>query len=345
MSLAVATWGQLQDKIAQPDLNEKIQAIRRRLASLRILLVAFSGGVDSSVVGALVRLSISEDIGPPDPVRGSIVEAVQRQGLLLTAESPSLSARQRGIALQVAAEIGLPHQFLASGEAADPEYQKNDTDRCFYCKSHLYSLLQSICARFPAASILSGTNADDLSDFRPGLRAAANFQVVAPLAEAGMGKSEVRQIALILGLSVHDLPASPCLASRLAYGVAVTPDRLRQVEAAEDLLWQAGFSDVRVRMLAPNVAKLEVPLVEVQRLQAMGGGRPIGPADAVGPGNGLAEQTCAESLENSPASPERAGQRLPSELWRQLSELGFDDIQIDPRGLRSGNLNDLVSLG
>jgi len=263
------------------DLLAKTHRLWDLLSPLAHPIVAFSGGVDSAVVAAAVGRT-----------HGT-------RCLLVTADSPSLAGRQRAIAERVAAELQLPHRWLPTEEADDPLYQRNHRDRCYFCKTHLYSSLRQVAAEFPQATILSGTNLDDLGDYRPGLLAAAQHQVFAPLAEAQLGKAEVRALARALGLSVHDLPAAPCLASRLAYGVEVTMERLRRVEQAEQQLWRAGFSDVRVRVLPEEVGRLEVPLVEVPRLQQA------------------------------------------SELLHAIGELGFSRVEIDPQGLRSGNLNDL----
>lgn len=260
-------------------LLPKAERLRDLLSQVQHPIVAFSGGVDSAVVAAMVGRTHGRDC------------------LLVTADSPSLSARQREIAARVAEELQLPHRWLATAEADDPLYQRNHRDRCYFCKTHLYTSLRQVATEFPHATVLSGTNYDDLGDYRPGLLAAAQNQVFAPLAEAQMGKADVRALARALGLSVHDLPAAPCLASRLAYGVAVTPERLRRVELAEQRLWQAGFSDVRVRLLPEEVGRVEVPLAEVPRL-----------TEATG-------------------------------LLQTILQMGFLRVDIDPQGLRSGNLN------
>ncbi|MBL8891668.1 MAG: ATP-dependent sacrificial sulfur transferase LarE [Planctomycetaceae bacterium] len=262
--------------------RKKSQTLWDALRRLAQPIVAFSGGVDSALVAAvLARVNPYET-------------------LLVTADSPSLSQRQREIAARVARELNLRHQWLQTTEAEDPFYQRNQRDRCYYCKSHLYSALQALAKNHPGATILSGTNLDDLSDFRPGLRAAGERHVQAPLADAGFTKSDVRELARALRLTVHDLPAAPCLASRLAYGVSVTRERLQRVERAEHMIWQAGFTDVRVRVLDREVARLEVPRSEVSRLQSW--------------------------LEDS-------------NRVEQLRELGFNEVVIAPEGLVSGSLN------
>lgn len=265
-------------------LEAKVATMVDRVQTLPNPVLAFSGGVDSAVVAALLGRT-----------HGS-------RARLVTAVGPSLSARQRAIAARVAGELGLPHEWIATHEGSDPNYQRNDARRCFHCKSHLYETLRAFAQDHPDSVLLSGTNFDDLHDYRPGLLAASHFHVIAPLADAKVSKAEVRRLAREWKLSVHDLPAAPCLASRIAYGVEVTPERLSTIEAAESLLWGAGFSDVRVRLLPQNVARIEVPLPEVARLQPDG-------SETVHP------------------------------LVAQILRLGFDTVTVDPQGLRSGSLN------
>lgn len=267
------------------ELADKTQRLWQIVQSMVQPIVAFSGGVDSSLVAAV------------------LTHTHAGRALLVTADSPSLSQRQRVIAERVAKELKLPHRWLATEEAADPLYQRNHRDRCYYCKSHLYAALRVVAEEYPGATILSGTNRDDLSDYRPGLRAADEQNVRAPLAESGFGKADVRSLAQVLRLSVHALPAAPCLASRLAYGVAVTPDRLRKVEQAESILWAAGFSDVRVRVLLGEIARIEVPKTEVPRL--------------------------IEWLESRSSGAGR----------HEMDGIGFADVQIAAEGFVSGNLN------
>ena len=208
--------------------------------------VALSGGVDSAVVAKAAALS------------GCSAVAV-------TATSASVSAVERNDASQLATDMGLGHHWIEPHELDDPDYQRNDLRRCYFCKSRLYS---AISQSFPQHQILSGTNHDDLGDYRPGLEAASESDVQAPLAELGIGKRQVRQLARYWQLNVADKPASPCLASRIAYGVAVTPERLQRIEKAEKLLRELGWDEFRVRLHADEVARLEVPPNSIARLAA-----------------------------------------------------------------------------
>ena len=256
------------------------------------VIVAFSGGVDSSVVAAAAA-------------RADLAEC-----LAVTADSPSAARWQLEIATTVAKQIGIRHQIVRTGEGERPEYKRNDTQRCYYCKNTLYEVLGTVAsvnnaagpasAAAPAATILSGTNADDLGDHRPGIAAGRAAGVVTPLADLEIRKSRVRELAEWFQLSNADLPASPCLASRIAYGVEVTPQRLKRIESAEAWLRCQGFDDLRVRLHADELARVEVPRDQITRLV----GTPLG-----------------------------------EQLTLFLSQLGFRFVTVDLQGLRSGSLN------
>ncbi len=252
-----------------------------RLADLAPVTVAFSGGVDSSVVAAAARRA--------DP----------RRCMAVTAASPSVPEWQLETARQVASVVGIPHRVVSTDEVSRPDYRRNDGRRCYHCKETLYATL-AMLAKDSQRTIVSGTNADDLGDYRPGIDAASAAGVRAPLAELGITKPRVRALAAFFGLPNADLPAAPCLASRIAYGVEVTPERLGMVESAEGWLRDRGFSDLRVRLHADLLARVEVPAKELPRL--------VEPA-------------------------------MLADLDRQLSSIGFRFVTVDVRGLRSGSLN------
>ncbi len=213
------------------------------------VVVAFSGGADS----ALLAWAANEVLG-----RG--------QALAVTAVSPSLAATERADAAALAREWGLRWREVMTDELDDPEYARNDADRCFHCKSALMDALAPL-AGAEGATVVLGVNVDDLGDHRPGQRAAAERGAAFPLVEAGLTKADVRALSRSLGLRTADKPAAPCLASRLPYGTEVTLGRLRQVEAAEAALRALGFAELRVRHHG-DVARIEVPDDAIERVVA-----------------------------------------------------------------------------
>ncbi len=193
-------------------------------------------------------------------------ETLQGDSLAVTAVSPSLSRRDREAARSLAAERGWNHLEIATSEVDDPNYIRNAPDRCYWCKDELFTVLEPLAAE-RAAMLLVGTNADDLSDHRPGGRAAREHGVRAPLAELGFDKETIRALSRDRDLPTADRPASPCLSSRLAYGVAVTPERLARVDAAEEAIHALGFQTLRVRDHG-DLARIEVPPSDIERLTA-----------------------------------------------------------------------------
>jgi uncharacterized protein len=255
------------------------------------VVVAFSGGVDSSVVAQAAHLAC----GP--------------RAVALTADSPSVPRAELQAARRVAAHIGITHVIVTTHELEHPDYRRNDGHRCYYCKTELYTriadYLRSHYQQPQPWTVVSGANRDDLGDFRPGLRAAAEHGVRHPLQELGLGKAEVRALARHWDLPVWDKPASPCLSSRLAPGMAVTAERLARIEAAEAFLRQLGIPDCRVRYHTDELARIEIPIEHLPTL-------------------------CTEPLRSA--------------LTAELSRLGFRFITLDLQGLRSGSLNALIPL-
>ena len=221
-------------------LAEALDAIKRSLDALGHVVVAYSGGVDSSLVAALAAERLGEG------------------ALAITGVSPALAPHLLAEARAQAHWLGLRHQEIATAELEDPAYSSNPPDRCYACKSELHGLLARIKAEAGAAQVLDGVNLDDRQDHRPGLRAAREHDVRSPLAEAGVDKAGVRQLSRALGLPWWEKPAQPCLASRFPYGEGITAARLQRVGAAEDWLRQQGFADVRVRSHG-ETARIELP--------------------------------------------------------------------------------------
>jgi uncharacterized protein len=251
------------------------------------VVVAFSGGVDSAVVARAAY-----EVCP--------------SAIAVTAVSPSLAKGELEIAHDVAAKIGIRHEILRTDEFARAGYRQNAGDRCYHCKTELYEQIRSLVERLRFDVIVNGANCDDLGDHRPGMTAANEHGVRSPLIEAGLTKTDVRALALHWGLPVWDKPAAPCLSSRIAYGVEVTPERVRRVDEAEQFLRsECGLRELRVRLEANDLCRIEIPLDSLAMLVAEG-------------------------------TRERIVERF--------RDLGFRCVTLDLGGLRSGSLNDLLPM-
>lgn len=272
------------------ELSESLTAKREKLlallASYGQCAVAFSGGVDSAVVAKAAQLALGD------------------AALAVTGTSDALAEGELEAARDLAAQIGVRHVVIPTKEFANPNYVANKSDRCYHCKSELYSQLGRLRERLGVDVVVNGANADDLSDYRPGMRAANEHDVRSPLAECGLAKKDVRALAASWKLPVADKPATPCLSSRVAYGLEVTPERLGRIDQAEQFLRSLGFRELRVRLHADDIARIEVPANQIAEL-------------------------CEAEIRRA--------------VVLEFETLGFKFITLDLAGFRSGGFTKLIS--
>lgn len=246
--MADSTVSLLPDAPPEVTALPKVTALRGALAALPGAVVAYSGGVDSSLLAYLAHAELGD------------------RAVAVTADSPSLARAELADARAQAARLGIAHRVVPTGELDDDRYAANGADRCRFCKEELVTVLSAVAAEAGDWPVLLGVNTDDLGDHRPGQAAARRLGAKFPMVDAGLGKADVRQAARGLGLPASDKPASACLSSRLAYGVPVTREALRRVEDAEDALRRAGFGGrLRVRDQGGDLARIEVEAADIPR--------------------------------------------------------------------------------
>lgn len=236
----------LEKKQLMSVLRDKMRKLREIVASLDSVLVAYSGGVDSTL---LLKICV-EELG--------------KKAIAVTTVSESYPPGELEETARIAKMIGAKHLIIKTAELKDKRYAANTKDRCYFCKLNLYSELSDVAKRLHAKNIVNGTNADDVKDYRPGLKASGRFRVRSPLMEAGLTKEEITKAAKSLGLPNWNKPSSPCLASRIPYGTAVTIERLRMVGRAEAVLKKLGFRRFRVRF-HNDCARIEVGMDEMRK--------------------------------------------------------------------------------
>lgn len=270
------------------NLKQKTDRLAEILKPLGRVAVAFSAGVDSTFI-----LKFAADTLGAENV------------VAVTAKSDSLAAAEFEQTVELAGLVGVEHVVIETDEFDDPDYLANPVNRCYFCKTSLYNHMTDFCTSRDIPAAINGINADDLGDYRPGIQAAREHNVLTPAADAGLTKDDIRQLSEQMNLPTFDKPASPCLSSRVQYGENITPEKLRMIESCESFLHELGFRECRVRH-HNNLARIEVP------------------ADRIG-----------ELLD-----PE-----LRTKIDQHFRDAGYKYVTIDLKGFRSGSMNEVIAFG
>jgi uncharacterized protein len=293
-------------------VSERYERLRGLLRSYGSCLVAYSGGVDSAFLAYVAH------------------EVLGEKALAAIADSPSLPRREFEQALAVARQFRFPVRVLSTREFENASYLANPDNRCFFCKHELFTELAPLAKAEGFAVIVYGENASDIGDYRPGAQAAAQFQVRAPLKEAGLTKADIRALSAELGLPTADKPQMACLSSRVPYGEAVSPEKLKMIEQAEDLLRDLGFYDVRVRHHELRKAALPSTLNPSPRQSEATGGQPSAIIHLARIEVGPAEMR--KFLENGTST----------KVAEALRKIGYAHVTLDLQGYRRGSTNEVL---
>ena len=272
------------DATVDKALGLKFADLKKLVSGYGSLIVAYSGGVDSTFLAAVAH------------------EVLGVNTLSVTSRSPSVAPEELEAAIALARTKGWRHLVVDTNEIEDPRYLANDGRRCFFCKTELYTHLEQVAIAEGITKVANGANTDDLGDYRPGMEAAKNFEVVSPLVEVGMSKKEIRDISKRMDLPTWDKPAQPCLSSRIPYGTAVSVRALSMIGKAEKGLRDLGFGVVRVRHYG-QTARVEIPMDDFERFE-----------------------------------------HVRFEAEQIILASGYKVMELDPKGFRSGALNDVLNL-
>ncbi|MGC9035427.1 MAG: ATP-dependent sacrificial sulfur transferase LarE [Verrucomicrobiia bacterium] len=272
-------------------MNEKFEKLKELIKSFGSCIVAYSGGVDSVFLAVVAR------------------KVLGGRSLAVIADTPSLPRRELNEALEIAKRFAFPVKVIKTAEFNNPDYLANSINRCYFCKHELFEEILPIARSGNYNAILYGENASDIGDFRPGAKAAAEFNVRAPLKEVGLTKQEIRELSRMLGLPTADKPQMACLSSRIPYGEQVNPEKLKMVEEAENILRDFGFYDVRVRhheLKQGSLARIEIGQSEINKLFSDG---------------------------------------IHLKIGESIKQLGYNYVTIDLLGYRRGSMNEIISTG